>query len=79
MTAPGGPNYGYSGRLESREVHRETFEIGERAVAEGTFVGGPQDYAGRLPRLQCFLPTRCTETPAVATPQAGKAEFQSRR
>jgi hypothetical protein len=60
----------------SGEVHRETLEIGERAVVEGAFVRGPQDHAGRLARLECFLPTRCTQAPTVAGPQAGKAEFR---
>jgi hypothetical protein len=36
----------------SGEVHRETLEIGERAVAEGSFVSGPQDHPGRLARLE---------------------------
>jgi hypothetical protein len=40
----------------SGEIHRETFEIDERAVAEGSFVSGTQNHARRLARLQCFLP-----------------------
>jgi hypothetical protein len=62
----------------SGEVHRETFEIGERAVAEGTFVSSPQYHTGRLARLKCFPPTRCTQTPPIAGPQTGKAEFWHR-
>ena len=61
------------------EVHRETLEIGERAAAEGAFVSSPQDHAGRLARLQRFLPTGRTQAPTVAGPQAGKAEFGHRR
>jgi hypothetical protein len=52
--------------------------MGERAVAEGAFVSGPQDHAGRLANIQCFLPMGCTQAPTVAGPQAGKAEFRYR-
>src|SRR5262245_22807381 len=62
----------------SGEIHREALEVGERAVAERAFVRGAQDNAGRLTRLECFLPTRRTETPTVAGLQAGKAEFRHR-
>jgi hypothetical protein len=63
---------------KSGEVHRETLEISERAVAEGTFVRGPQDHAGRLARLECFLPTGCTQAPTIAGAQARKAKFRHR-
>jgi hypothetical protein len=63
----------------SGEVHREPLEIGELAVVEGVFVRSPQDYAGRLARLERFLPARRTQAPAVAGPQPGKAEFWHRR
>ena len=63
----------------SGEVHREPLQIGERAVVEGAFVRSPQNHAGRLARLERFLPARRTHTPAVAGPQAGKAEFWHRR
>ena len=63
----------------SGEVHREPLEIGERAVVEGAFVRSSQDYAGRLARLERFLPARRTQAPAIAGPQAGKAEFWQRR
>ena len=42
-------------------------------------MGSPQDYAGRLARLERFLPARRTQAPAIAEPQAGKAEFWHRR
>jgi hypothetical protein len=63
----------------SGEVHREPLEIGELAVVEGVFVRSSQDYAGRLARLERVLPARRIEAPAVAGPQAGKAEFWQRR
>jgi hypothetical protein len=63
----------------SGEVHREPLEICERAVVEGAFVRGPQDHAGRLARLERFLPARRTQTPAVSRSQAGKAELWHRR
>ena len=61
------------------EVHCETLEIGERAVVEGAFVSSPQDHAGRAARLQRFAPAGRTQAPAVAGPQAGKAELGHRR
>ena len=67
------------GRLgKSGEVHGELLEIGERAVVEGAFVSSPQDHAGRAARLQRFAPAGRTQTPAVAGPQAGKAELGRR-
>ncbi len=42
-------------------------------------MSSPQDHAGRLARLKCFPPTWCTQTPPVAGPQTGKAEFWHRR
>ena len=66
-------------RSKSGEVHGETLEIGERAVVEGTFVSSPQDHAGRAARLQRFAPAGRTQAPAVAGPQAAKAEFGHRR
>ena len=39
----------------------------------------PQDHAGRLVRLERFLPAFRTQAPAVAGPQAGKAELWHRR
>src|SRR6516164_6592119 len=48
-------------------------------MIEGAFVSSPQDNAGRATRLQCFTPARRTQTPAVAGPQAGKAELWHRR
>src|SRR5271169_2384953 len=62
----------------SGEVHREPLEIGERAIVQGAFVRSPQDHAGRLARLERFLPARRTQAPAVAGPEAGKAEFWHR-
>ena len=56
------------------EVHRETLRVGERAVAEGAFVSSPQDHAGRLANFQRFLPAGRAQAPAVAGPQAGKAD-----
>jgi hypothetical protein len=41
-------------------------------------VSSAQDHAGRLARLKCFPPTRCTQTPPVAGPQTRKAEFWHR-
>src|SRR6188472_798034 len=35
-------------------------------MTQSAFVSGAQDHAGRLARLECFLPTRSTEAPAVA-------------
>jgi hypothetical protein len=63
----------------SGEVHREPLQIGERAVVEGAFVRSPQNHAGRLARLERFLPARRTQAPAVAGPQAGKAKLWHRR
>src|SRR2546423_8123532 len=48
-------------------------------MTQSAFVSGAQDHAGRLARLECFLPTRSTEAPAVAGFQAAKAEFRHRR
>ena len=62
----------------SGEVHRETFEIDERAVPEGTFVSRAQEHARSLTSLQCFLPTRRAQAPPIAGLHAGKAEFRSR-
>src|SRR5262245_20772268 len=62
----------------SRQVHRKALEIGERAIAQRAFVGGAQDHARRLARLERFLPTRCTETPTIAGLEPGKAEFGHR-
>ena len=59
----------------SGEVDREPLEIGERAVVEGAFVCSPQDHAGRLVRVERFLPAFRAQAPAVAGPQAGKAEL----
>ena len=69
----------YLSPIASSEVHREPLEIGERAVVEGAFARSPQQYPGRLARLERFLPARRTQAPAVAGPQAGKAEFWHRR
>ena len=63
---------------KSSQVHREPFEIGQRAVAQSTFVGSAQDHAGSLAGLECFLPTGCTEAPTVVRFQAAKAEFRHR-
>src|SRR5258708_2349853 len=41
-------------------------------------MSGAQDHAGRLARLECFLPTRSTEAPTVAGFQAAKTEFRHR-
>ena len=38
-------------------------------------VGAPTDHAGRLARLECFLPTGCTEAPTVAGLKAGEIEI----
>ena len=73
MRAPGA-------MVESGEVQGETLEIGERTVVEGAFVSSPQDHAGRATRLQCFAPAGRAQAPAVAGPEAGKAELgQGRR
>ena len=65
---------------KSGQVHGETLEIGERAVLEGAFVGRPrEDHAGRAAHLQRFAPAGRTQAPAVAGPQAGKAELGHRR
>src|SRR5262245_43199561 len=61
------------------QIHREALEIGERAIAQRAFMGGAQDHARRLARLQRFLPTRRTETPTIAGLEPGKAEFRHRR
>ena len=66
-------------RSKSGEVQGETLEIGERAVVEGAFVSSAQDHAKRAARLQCFAPAGRTQAPAVAGPQAGKAELGHRR
>ena len=65
-------------RLGSGQVDCEAFEIGERAVAQSTLVSGAQDHAGRLARLECFLPTGCTQAPTIAGFQAAKAELRHR-
>ena len=56
----------------SGEVHREPLQIGERAVVEGAFVRSPQNHAGRLARLERFLPARRTQTPASPGLRPGK-------
>ena len=56
----------------------QPFEIGQRAVAQGTFVSGAQDHAGGLAGLECFLPAGRTEAPTVAGFEAAKAEFRNR-
>src|SRR6266508_890379 len=53
-------------RPRSGQVHREAFEIGERAVAQSAFVRSAQNHAGCLARLEGFLPSRCAKTPTVA-------------
>ena len=35
-------------------------------MAQSSFVRGPQDYARRLTRFECFLPAGCTEAPTIA-------------
>src|SRR6267142_1139155 len=47
-------------------------------MAESAFVSRAQNHAGRLARLECFLPPCCTEAPTVAGFQAAKAEFRHR-
>src|SRR5437879_12881496 len=47
-------------------------------MAQRAFLSGAQDHAGRLARLECFLPTRSTEAPTVAGFQAAKTEFRHR-
>ena len=47
-------------RAPSRQVHRKTFEIGKRAVSQGSLMSSAQDYAGCPVGLKCFLPARCT-------------------
>ena len=56
----------------SGEVHREPLEIGERAVVEGAFVCSSQDHAGRLVRLERFLPAFRTQAPASPGLRPGK-------
>ena len=41
-------------------------------------MGGTQDHAGRLVRLECFLPPGCTKAPTVTGLVAWKAEFRYR-
>ena len=65
--------------MASGKVHREPLEIRERAGVQRAFVRSPQDHAGRLARLERFLPTRRTQAPTVAGPQAGKAKLWDRR
>ena len=52
-------------RTQSRQVHGQALEIGERAVCQRSLVRGTQDHAGRLARLECFLPAGGTEAPPV--------------
>src|SRR5258706_11676578 len=47
-------------------------------MTQSAFVSGAQAHGGRLARLECFLPTRSTEAPAVAGFQAAKTEFRHR-
>jgi hypothetical protein len=61
---------------QSCQVHREAFEIGERAVSQRSLMSSAQDYAGRLARLECFLPAGGTQAPPVTWLQAWKAEFR---
>jgi hypothetical protein len=58
-----------------RQVHREAFEIGERAVRQSTLVGGAQHHPWRLICLESFLPTGCTQAPSIAGFETGKTEF----
>src|SRR5262252_11001584 len=62
----------------SGEVHRETFEIGQRAVAQRAFLRSAQDHARRPAGFESFLPTGRTQAPTVAGLEAAKAEFRHR-
>ena len=66
------------GGPRSGQVHRKAFEIGKRAVAQSAFVRSAQNHAGRLARLEGFLPSGCAKTPAVAGLEARKTEIRHR-
>jgi hypothetical protein len=62
----------------SRQIDRRALEIGERAVTQRAFMGRAQHHARRLAGLECFLPARRAQAPAVAGLEAGKAIFRHR-
>src|SRR5271155_285811 len=64
---------------ESVEIDCQTLEVNERAEAQGTCMCSAQHHARCTPRLQCFLPPWCAQTPAIAGLQSRKTEFRDRR
>jgi len=52
---------------QSRQVHCEAFEIGERAVRQRSLMRGAQNHAGRLVCLECFLPKLIRQILAVVS------------
>jgi len=51
--------------------------IQARSTAKrSSFVRGPQDYARRLTRFECFLPAGRTKAPTIAGLRASKAEIR---
>src|SRR5258708_8617665 len=63
----------------SGQIDRKALEVGELAMLERALVSGSQHDPRRLPGIERFLPTRRTETPAVAGVEAGKAILRNRR
>ena len=47
-------------RAQSRQVHGEPLQIGERAIGQSSLVSDTQDDAGRLVRFERLLPAGCT-------------------
>jgi hypothetical protein len=62
----------------SVDIQRETLEVGERAMSKRTLVGGPQHHARRLAGLECLLPARRAQAPAITGLQARKAKLGDR-
>src|ERR1700677_4502768 len=61
------------------QIDCEAFKVGERAVRQRTLMSSTQNHAGCLVRLECLLPARSTQAPAVTGLQTWKAEFWHRR
>ena len=64
-----------AGGICSIEVNCETLEVCKRAITQGTFMGGPQDDSRCVSGLQCLVPPRRAQTPAITGFQSGKAKL----
>src|SRR5690349_4119867 len=62
-----------------REIDRVTFQIGELAELQRAFMRRPQHDARRAVCLQCLLPARRAQAPAITGLQSCKTESRGRR